>query len=237
MGRKSIKKTLSFKQKKSSDTKPEYVSKRLVLDLEQLKQEGAATYILDESVMQVPVDGDNVKEINEKDLNLTEMHEKALATKGRVMKDLQKHMKENLKDSLFNVDTMNQRTEDKQKLGKDISNSFKMIGKGLTTGLGAGVNVFGQLAKKLDVLDLAQQKKVRVEEKIELDKIDSLNGRNNFIESYQGKDFKDILEQGMLYSSLNNLSIDTKLESTNSISSQSRLSLQTIRIKLIKLKQ
>ena len=146
-------------------------------------------------------------------------------------------MKENLKDSLFNVDTMNQRTEDKQKLGKDISNSFKMIGKGLTTGLGAGVNVFGQLAKKLDVLDLAQQKKVRVEEKIELDKIDSLNGRNNFIESYQGKDFKDILEQGMLYSSLNNLSIDTKLESTNSISSQSRLSLQTIRIKLIKLKQ
>ena len=34
--------------------------------------------------MQVPVEGDNVKETNEKDLNLNEMHEKALITKEKV---------------------------------------------------------------------------------------------------------------------------------------------------------
>ena len=56
--------SLSFREKKSSDPRPEYVSKRLDLDLEKLKQEGDATYILDESVLQGPVDGDNVKEIN-----------------------------------------------------------------------------------------------------------------------------------------------------------------------------
>ena len=100
-----------------------------------------------------------------------------------------------------------------------------MIGKGFTKGIGTGVNVFGQLAKKLDILDLTQQKKTIVEEKIELDKIDSLNERNNFIESYQGKDFKNILEQGMLYSSLNNISIDKQFESTNEISSSSKLNL------------
>jgi hypothetical protein len=92
------------------------------------------------------------------------------------------------------------------------------MGKGALSGLGAGVNVLGKLAKNLDILDLAQQgKKALNEEKIELDKIDSLNDRNNHVESLQGKDFKNILEQGMLYSSLNNLSLDTNQESTNSI--------------------
>jgi len=75
-----------------------------------------------------------------------------------------------------------------------------------------------------------------VEEKIELDKNDTLNERNNHIESLQGKDFKNILEQGMLYSSLNNLSIDTKLESTNQISVKNKLNLQTIQMKLVKIK-
>ena len=58
-----------------------------------------------------------------------------------------------------------------------------MFGKGLTTGLGAGVKGIGSLAKKFDILDLTQDKKVLVEEKIELDKIDSLKERNNQIEN------------------------------------------------------
>jgi hypothetical protein len=90
-----------------------------------------------------------------------------------------------------------------------------MLGRGLTTGLGAGVKGIGSLAKKLDILDLAQDRKVIAEEKFELDKIDSLKERNNHIESFQGKEFKIILEQGMLYSSLNNISIDKNIESTN----------------------
>ena len=89
-----------------------------------------------------------------------------------------------------------------------------MIGKGF----GAGVKTIGSFAKKLDILDLTQQKKVLIEEKIELNKTDTLNERNNHIESLQGKDFKNILEQGMLYSSLNNLSLDPKVESCNEIS-------------------
>jgi len=40
----------------------------------------------------------------------------------------------------------------------------------------------------------------------------------------------------MLYSSLNNLSIDTKLESINQISVKNKLNLQTIQMKLVKIK-
>lgn len=67
------------KKKKVSDTRPEYVLKRLVLDPKLIKNEGAAKYILDESVLQVPCEGDAEKEMKiEKDMNLSEMHEKAL---------------------------------------------------------------------------------------------------------------------------------------------------------------
>ena len=66
-----------------------------------LKSEGAAKYILDESVMQVPTEGDKVKEIDEKDLHLNEMLEK---TKERVK-------------NLFNLDKVKENTDEKKSVG------------------------------------------------------------------------------------------------------------------------
>lgn len=49
--RKSLKGILNNKKIKSSDEKPNYVTKRLYLEPEKLKEKGAAIYILDQSVL------------------------------------------------------------------------------------------------------------------------------------------------------------------------------------------
>ena len=43
------------------DTKPDYLARKLVIDREKLNLNGAATYIFAGSVMQVLVDGENLK--------------------------------------------------------------------------------------------------------------------------------------------------------------------------------
>jgi len=66
-------------------------------------------------------------------LNLSELHEKVLKTKAKV---------KNLFSNQINKQNSDERRTEQQ-AKPNIGKSFKMIGKGFTTGLGAGVNVFG----------------------------------------------------------------------------------------------